>query len=567
MSRIKIIVCILIGVLIFVTTAACGSQSDNTPNASTPADGTEATAPASSDTAPTDPASTVPAADPFGKYTPAITLSTVRIADATVKFEPGNPNRESLEKNIWATAYEEQLGVKFNYLWTTDGSQYNSKWNVSIASEDIPDCAVVDANTYAMLLRGGLVEDMTDIYDQYASEENKNCNVLDKGIVMKATSQNGRLMGLPHSGQLFEATGMLFIRGDWLDKLGLPEPKTIDELINTAKAFKDAKLGGPQTYGIAMNKVILTGLNDSVGFYNGFGAYYKFWLKDSNGQLIYSNIQPAWRDALLKLQSLYKDELIKQDFAVSDWTKAGEDIASGKVGIAYGSYPMPIISIQANTQNDPNASWKVLPIVTTDGSTPKPQSMMSTVSNYVFVKKGCEHPEAVVKVMNLNLKLYEDPAYGTLDGYEQHKYRFACDYLKPLELLTMHNQICEALKNGDTSKMNPTTAANFESVKKGLDGDKSNNFWMVLGPEPNSTFTIVNQNYKTNSYVTNQFLGLPTETMLAKINTLDADLEAAMFNVIMGDDISVFDKAVSNWKSMGGDQITKEVNDWYAANK
>jgi hypothetical protein len=36
--------------------------------------------------------------------------------------------------------------------------------------------------------------------------------------------------------------------------------------------------------------------------------------------------------------------------------------------------------------------------------------------------------------------------------------------------------------------------------------------------------------------------------------------------VIAGEDISVYDAAVDAWKAGGGDDITKEVNDWYAKN-
>lgn len=33
----------------------------------------------------------------------------------------------------------------------------------------------------------------------------------------------------------------------------------------------------------------------------------------------------------------------------------------------------------------------------------------------------------------------------------------------------------------------------------------------------------------------------------------------------MGEDISVYDEAVSNWFANGGQTITDEVNEWYAA--
>jgi putative aldouronate transport system substrate-binding protein len=557
-SKLKKILCTVLGFLVTVSMAACATAtSASTTTAAPQASGTpEATS-----------TPEVKQEDPLGKYDPPIAVDVVRIVDETVKFEPGNPARDSLEKNVWATVYQEKLGITQNYLWTTDASQYDNKWNVSIASGDIPDAAWVDATTYAMLIKGGLVEDMTDIYAKYASDNYKNCQVLDNGIAMKATTHEGKLMGLPFNGQMFEATSMMFIRKDWLDKVSLPVPKTTDELINTIKAFVAAKLGGDQMVGLPMSKQILTGLDDSVGFFNGFGAYYNIWVKQSNGTLSFSNIQPEMRNALLKLQQMYKDGLITQDFAVMDWTKAGEAVSSGKAGVAFGSYPMPIVSLWSNMQNDPKANWQVVPIPTVDGSAPKAQSMMSSVNDFVFVKKGCKYPEAIVKMINLNFELSDLPGYGTENGYEQHKYKFACDLQKPLSLLTMHNKISAAIQNGgDTTGMTPAELTNYNQVQDGLK-NKTNAFWMVLGPEPNSTFTIIRQSYESKFYVVNAYQGLPTDTMLEKGSSLNADLEAVMFKVIMGDDISTFDKAVSDWKAMGGDAITKEVNDWYAVNK
>ena len=40
-----------------------------------------------------------------------------------------------------------------------------------------------------------------------------------------------------------------------------------------------------------------------------------------------------------------------------------------------------------------------------------------------------------------------------------------------------------------------------------------------------------------------------------------------MVVVITGDDISEFDKAVEKWYADGGEALTQEVNEWYAASK
>jgi len=61
------------------------------------------------------------------------------------------------------------------------------------------------------------------------------------------------------------------------------------------------------------------------------------------------------------------------------------------------------------------------------------------------------------------------------------------------------------------------------------------------------------------------FTGPPTETMKTKLDYLNK-LENQTFNeIIYGQKpIDSFDQFVASWKSAGGEQITKEVNEWYA---
>ena len=37
--------------------------------------------------------------------------------------------------------------------------------------------------------------------------------------------------------------------------------------------------------------------------------------------------------------------------------------------------------------------------------------------------------------------------------------------------------------------------------------------------------------------------------------------------IMMGAQITEFDKFIADWKAAGGDAITKEVNDWYKETK
>jgi len=514
-------------------------------------------------------------ADAFGKYNPGITLTTVRDLDSTVVFNKGVAGQSSLTDNVWATAYKEQLGVTFDYLWTPNSDEYDTKWNTAIASGDIPDCASVDPTIYKELLDAGLVEDMTSYYNEYASETYKQGNKDDNGITLSYMTTGGKLLGLPLLGTQPDNVNLLYIRKDWLKKVGMYEPKTMDDLIAVATAFKEAKLGGKDTYGICMGKDILSGQNDIAGFFNGFGASYNIWIKDSStGKLVYSSIQPQIKTALLKLQEMYKNGLIIQDFAVKDSATIGQDVAAGKVGIAYGTFWGG--SVGASMQKDSSAEWEVITPPTSNGSTYVTQAS-ATPSGYIFVKKGCKNPEAVVKVLNLTMKLIADDynTYGSIPATSSNanpvnttKYRFACNIFSPWKNLGNYKAIAAAIDSGDSSKLNPEQVVILPYVKAAMSGkgdstDKTVN--LIFGKE--STYQLISKWKDNNQILVDADQTLPTKTQTSSANTLKTALDAAMLKVIMGADIATFDEAVKTWTNGGGDKITSELNEWYSSKK
>lgn len=515
---------------------------------------------------------TVSKPDPFGKYSPTITLTTARSLDSYVKFNPDKPTQKSLTENIWATSYEEQLGIKFNYIWTPNSEQYNSKWNVALASGDIPDIAEVDGTLYKQLVDSGLVEDMTQYYKDYASDVYKKANVDDGGLTMKYMTFSGKLLGLPENGSQPDNANLMFIRKDWLKKVNMTEPKTIDDLIKVAEAFKAAKLGGEGTYGICIGKQVNGGQNDFAGLLNGFKAYYNMWLKNSSDELVYSTIQPEMRTALLKLQQMYKSGLFSSDFAVKDGSKVGEDLVAGKVGISFGIFWAPYGSILSSIDSDKASEWEVVTPPTSDGSTYISQASAAPGS-YLFVKKGCKNPEAAVKVLNLNLKLaLEDPnKYVTTlvtgeDGVEVFKYRVGQNIWPPWKNMNTFQAVADAFASGDTSKLIPEQLKAYSQIKKALNGDRKT-ICDILVFGQNGTFNHISDFKKNNQLLIDADQTLPTETQVTSGELLKSSLDAAIFKVIMGDDISTFDNAVSAWKQGGGDKITNEINAWYEANK
>jgi putative aldouronate transport system substrate-binding protein len=62
----------------------------------------------------------------------------------------------------------------------------------------------------------------------------------------------------------------------------------------------------------------------------------------------------------------------------------------------------------------------------------------------------------------------------------------------------------------------------------------------------------------------NPFTGAPTRTMNSRLSNLNDLRDEVFTKIIMGTSpLSDFDVFVQDWKRQGGDDITREVNEWY----
>jgi putative aldouronate transport system substrate-binding protein len=295
---------------------------------------------------------------PYGKYTPAITLSTTRIMDSTIKFDPANPDMKSWEENRLAAAFEKEIGIKFTYKWiATDADSNLAKWNAAIATGDIPDFAMVSDNVYKLLYEADMIADMGQIFRDYASPELTAMipeNFFTQMII------DGKMLGIPLPNKGYHSGTVLWIRKDWLDRLKLSIPKTTNDVVEIARAFKNARLGGSDTIGIIFSNnnhggsKIEYGDGKWSGFVNGFGAYLNYWIV-RNGKLEFSEVQPEMRTALLAMQSLYNEGLINRDFAVANAQVAQEYFSSGKAGLVYSTTWMTHSTMMSLHANDPGA--------------------------------------------------------------------------------------------------------------------------------------------------------------------------------------------------------------------
>ncbi len=286
-----------LGVLVFVfvislVLSGC-SKNENQPNNTDDATST----PAAETAAPTEEAPAVPE-----KYDPPIEITTVRESVLSyVKL----PEGDDMDNNVWTRAYLDNYGIKLKSMWIAEGyDQFLQKSNLTIVSGDLPDYMQVSPAQFKQLNEAGLIEDLTEVYNKYASESVKRVLAEGGSKAMQSATIDGKLMAIPWTANPKEIAPVLWVRTDWLEKLKLPEPKTMQDVLAISEAFTKQDPdgnGANDTFGLAAEKALST----LPGFYNGFHAYSNIWIKDASGQLVFSNIQPEMKAALQKLQEMY----------------------------------------------------------------------------------------------------------------------------------------------------------------------------------------------------------------------------------------------------------------------
>ncbi|WP_020547482.1 extracellular solute-binding protein [Nonomuraea coxensis] len=226
-------------------------------------------------------------------------------------------------------AVEKFLGKKLQITWVPN-AEYTDKLNVTLASDNLPQVMVVDPHLPAFVksAQAGAFWDLTDKLDKYP-----NLKPSDERSALNS-SINGRIFGLYRMRPLLRSA--IVIRKDWLDKLGLKLPESVDDLYDVAKAFteKDPDGNGKNdTYGLIIPK--WPGNYASASPYDvietWFGAPNGWGERD--GKIVPGFDTPEFLEANRWLKKMVDGGMINPDFATLDTAKWNEPFHQGKGGM------------------------------------------------------------------------------------------------------------------------------------------------------------------------------------------------------------------------------------------
>ncbi|WP_052088341.1 extracellular solute-binding protein [Paenibacillus wynnii] len=506
----------------------------------------------------------------YGKYTDPVVLRIgFKVPDS--KLNTGDSN----DNNPISRYLESITNIKVVHTWEAKGEDtFTQKAQLSIDSNDLPDAMIVNRNQLWMLIDNDMIEDLSQTYKDYGSQLIKDMYESTKGEALNDASRNGKLYGLPNVAINADSPSLLWIRQDWLEKLNLQPPKNLGDIEAIAKAFIDKDPDGNgkrDTVGLSGYKNIVYGTKPHAnGLDTLFSSYHSFptnWIKDSSGNIVYGSITPETKEALAKLANWYKRGLIDPQFALYKETQ--EPIINGRAGMFFGPWWMPFYPLSEAVALDIKSEWRAY-AAPLDVEGKFITHMAPVTDRYLVVRKGYEHPEAAVKLLNAftRLERRQDPnkeEVRKLDDFSAqtgiqprayYPYDLLIDFSDAIEKhyadiqQTLHGKIDPNTLDAETRKLYEQWMAEEEQPKKNMEGWKAVNAYKYGAAILSST---------PIEGIRSVFYG-NTPIMKSKWDNL-MKLETETFlNIIVGDaPISDFDHFVAQWKKLGGDEITKEV--------
>ena len=499
---------------------------------------------------------------------------------------------ETPEDNAWMDLYKEHNIIP-KIAYSVDSSQSDVKQESAILSGNYPDILNGDLSRYKEWIQDGVIADITQAYETYASEELKEYMERENGEILDLLTVDGKLYGIPRIDNSYEQFPMMFIRQDWLENLGLEIPTTMEELEKTAYAFtfQDPDGNGIQdTYGLAIDGINM--VTDEVGtsspIFAAYGAYlgndtYAF-VDDEEGNPVWggANIE-GMEKGLAFLQKLYRDGVISRDAVTMDNNAVFEDAGNGRCGIWFGPYWGGMVPATEVLKGDENA--RVIAALAPSGIAGEKTKAYLPVSvrSVYTVSSQCENPEVLVKILNLSVQKifypeskeeYDKYCWGDNDHYSGSRASIA-HLVNPEEGYEIYQVLPKALKTGDTSDLTISQKITYENIRACLKAREEgstdlDDSQQTAGISACTVFegehcawAVIDEMIKEDCFLTPSYKGLGEDVIIKNAQALQQVTREMLAKIMAGGESpQAYEDFAETWYSIGGSEVLEAIRDW-----
>lgn len=478
------------------------------------------------------------------------------------------PVGDTYENNAYTRYLKKELNIQNKDVFeVTDSANYEAEMELAVANQSYPDVMLVNSRSFLKsMIQNDLVANLTDAFNTCCSSRIQEIYRSYPGLINSVTF-NGKIMALPET-DVYSGPNLLWLRRDWMDKLGLSAPKTLEDAKKIIQAFIQKDPGGngaDKTLGLVCDSDLVGNTSTCYSIDPLFAqsdSYPQKWIHDSSGKIVYGSVTQNTKVALSLIRQWYHDGVIDPDFMLRTNDNAANLVASGQSGALFGWWWAPNNPLIECMKKNPSAKWEpfLLP-VKQDGSV---HAYIPPVSQkYIVVRKGYQHPEIVMKIMSMlyDYARYQDKSVQELQtSFSQNVDPTAtplvlnCDYSDAVTRTTNH--ILSVMHStSPQSSLNMVERAYYQNCRT----------YLTEGKKPATDWAAYTSRVTAVKLLLSRKITYMNQPLLYSDYTVPNDLmdmeKEAFLKIIIGDEpLSFFDTFVRNWYSSGGKQLTQQAN-------
>jgi putative aldouronate transport system substrate-binding protein len=208
-------------------------------------------------------------------------------------------------------------------------NQAAERINLMFASREFPDvffrAAGVNDDNLWTAAEGGDVVPLDDYLDDYAPNW---ARALEENPLIKKAIEfpDGHIYSLPYSRDIaydYKIRDIQLINTDWMQRLGLEMPKTLDELRDVLRAFRDGLDDGTlPDHGVPWYFRFRAVVGGEYEFYGSFGLYTygpDMISVNDEREVECAATNPRMADAIAYLHEMYEEGLFPEEVFTDQW--------------------------------------------------------------------------------------------------------------------------------------------------------------------------------------------------------------------------------------------------------
>jgi ABC-type glycerol-3-phosphate transport system substrate-binding protein len=212
-------------------------------------------------------------------------------------------------------------------------TEYETKLNLLLASGERPE--IIAYGTDAMeynLAKSSLLLPISAAFTKYPDLARSRPEATWDAM----KHADGNIYAIPAQQMVLESA--ILYRADWLEKLGLSVPATLEDYYQVSEAVTKRDPDGngkDDTYAFGGRGRIESTFDHIFAAFGVLPAYFR---EDKSGRLVEGAVTPQAKEALLYIKRMYDNGLIDPEFVTDSAGRLQQKTNAGRYGAAYDSF-------------------------------------------------------------------------------------------------------------------------------------------------------------------------------------------------------------------------------------